>query len=223
MRAKRQPVSKQPQMFLCHSHADKPFVRTLARDLSSLGVHVWMDEWELEPGDSLHGCIGRALESAARVGVVLSPASVKSHWCRSELEQALTREKRSGEKIAIPLLHRAVKPPPFLEGRLYADFTRSYFSALTQVAGFLSQLPVREVAEAIHHRKPGTLEDAVACLEAAGWKGMKYIEADAYERVRKILRQSGIPLEGDEFEVVLTPKKRPGRRRPLRRRIPVKK
>jgi hypothetical protein len=26
---------------------------------------VWMDEWELEPGDSLHGVIGEALSSVA--------------------------------------------------------------------------------------------------------------------------------------------------------------
>ena len=53
------------QFFLCHSHSDKPFVRRLARDLSELAVDVWLDEWELAPGDSLHGCIGDAISSVA--------------------------------------------------------------------------------------------------------------------------------------------------------------
>jgi hypothetical protein len=223
MPSNRQAVSKQPQVFLCHSHADKNFVRKLARDLSTVGVHVWMDEWELEPGDSLHGCIGDALKRAAHVGVVLSPDSVRSRWCKAELEHALTREKRGGNKIVIPMLHRRVDLPPFLDGRLYADFNRSYFGSLVQVAGFLNNLPIREVVEAIHSHKPKNMTDAMVCLEAAGWKGMKYIEANAYEQLRRIFKRSGVSLEGDEFEVVLTPRKKRGHRKALRRRIPVKK
>jgi hypothetical protein len=203
---------------------DKPFVRRLAGHLSGLGVHVWLDEWELEPGDSLHGCIGHALHTVSHVGVVLSPASVSSRWCQSELEQALAREKAKGEKIAIPLLYRRVSPPPFLAGRLYADFSRSYFAALTQLGGFLNKLPVREINEAIALRKPKTVEDTVACLEAAGWKGMKYVEAADFEQVRKIFGQAGVNLNDDQFELVLGAKRRsPAQKKPLVRRIQVKK
>lgn len=86
-------------IFLCHSHTDKVFVRQLAKDLEFLDVAVWFDEWELSVGDSLHGCIGAALNCAAFIGVVLSPDSIMSKWCRDELEQALSREKRTGAKI----------------------------------------------------------------------------------------------------------------------------
>jgi hypothetical protein len=216
-------AKKQAQIFLCHSHADKPFVRKLAGHLSGLGVHVWLDEWELEPGDSLHSCIGQALQTVAHVGVVLSPDSVSSRWCQSELEQALTREKSTGDKVAIPLLHRRVSPPPFLAGRLYADFSRSYYGALTQVAGLLNKLPVREITEAIVLRKPKTVDDTVACLEAAGWKGIKYVEAADYEQVRRILKQSGVNLDSNEFEIVLRPRSSKVARKKLPRRIPMKK
>ena len=209
-------AKKQIQMFLCHSHSDKPFVRKLAGHLSTLGVNVWMDEWEIEPGDLLHDRIGRALETVAHVGVVLSPDSVASRWWQSELDQALTREKSSGNKIAISLLHRRVSPPPFLAGRLYVDFSQSYFSALTKVVGLLNRLPVRDIAEAIVQRKPKTIDDTIACLEAAGWKGIKYVEAADYVRIQKILKQAGVDLRTNEFELVLRPKKRiRGRERPL--------
>ncbi len=217
-------MGKKPvQIFLCHSHSDKPFVRKLARHLSDLNVHVWMDEWELEPGDSLHGCIGQALQTVAYVGIVLSPASVSSRWCQSELEQVLTRERATGDKIAIPLLYRRVSPPPFLAGRLYADFSRSYFAALTQVAGLLNRIPVREIAEAICQCRPKTLDETVACLESAGWKGMKYVDAASYERVRKIFKQSGVDLKVDEFELVLRPKKNAKGRKKVVRRFKIKK
>ena len=217
-------AKKQAQIFLCHSHADKLFVRKLAGHLSDLGVRVWLDEWELEPGDSLHGCIGQALQTVAKVGVVLSPNSVASRWCQSELEQALTREKSTGGTIAIPLLHRRVLPPPFLAGRLYADFSRYYFTALTRLTGFLHGLPVREIADAVAHRKPKSLDDTIDCLEAAGWKGMKYVAAANYEQVRKIFKQSGVVLDSDEFDLVLVPKKKArGKKKPILRRIKMKK
>ena len=196
------------QLFLCHSHKDKPFVRRLARDLSELGVDVWMDEWELSPGDSLHTCIGTALSSIAFVGVVLSPASAKSKWCQSELEHALAREKQKGRTIAIPLLYRKVEPPPFLLGRLYADFTNSYFGALAQVAGFIHDLPVREVREQIVAANPATVESVKTCLEAAGWNGIKYLDEDDYTQLVRLLGKAGIKIKSDEFDIVRPVSKR---------------
>ena len=70
--------ANKPDLFLCHSSADKRFVRQLANDLSTLDVNPWFDEWELAPGDSLHESIGAALEKSAYIGVVLSPTSVQS-------------------------------------------------------------------------------------------------------------------------------------------------
>lgn len=217
------PSKRQAQIFLCHSHADKRFVRKLAGHLSILGVNVWMDEWELEPGDSLHECIGQALNSVAYVGVVLSPDSVSSLWCQSELEQALTREKSTRLKIAIPMLYRRVSVPPFLAGRLYIDFSRSYFTALTQVAGFLNGLPVREVAEVITNRPPKTLNNTIMLLEAAGWKGMRYVKAADYEKVQKIFRESGVVVNSDEFELVIRPGRSRGKKKTIPRRFKLKK
>jgi hypothetical protein len=55
-------MSEKRHLFLCHSSKDKKFVRQLAEELTELSVDVWLDEWELQPGDSLHECIGSALE-----------------------------------------------------------------------------------------------------------------------------------------------------------------
>lgn len=197
-------------MFLCHSHKDKPFVRKLAGHLSHLGVHIWMDEWELEPGDSLHSCIGRALDEAAYIGIVLSPDSVASKWCRSELDHALTREKSIGRKVAIPLLYRDVKPPPFLAGRQFVDFSQTYFAALTQVAGFLHQLPARELTEAINSAKLKKIDDSISCLESAGWKGIKWVDRSKYERLRKSLKESGVNVGSHGFEVIVKPPPKSG-------------
>lgn len=133
-------------LFVCYSHTDKDFVCRLSRDLSLLCAAVWLDEWELQVGDSLHQCIGEALEQAAYVAVVVSPDSVRSRWCQAELEQALTREKRTGKKVVLPLLHKRVMLPAFLEGRVYLDFDNSYFRSLAQLAAFLHGASGQEVA-----------------------------------------------------------------------------
>jgi hypothetical protein len=40
-------------VFLSHNEKDKPFVKKLARDLDSHGVKYWLDEAEINVGDSL--------------------------------------------------------------------------------------------------------------------------------------------------------------------------
>lgn len=190
------------QLFLCHSHSDKPFVRRLAKDLSELSVDVWLDEWELAPGDSLHECIGNAISTVAYVGVVLSPDSVKSNWCRSELQQGLAREKRSGNKVVIPLLYKRVTPPPFLEDRFYPNFSKSYMVALAQLAAFVHQLPQRELTEGLAELRPKTLQQVKNILESIGWKGVQYISAKDYETLRRILKRSGVVITEDEFDLV---------------------
>jgi hypothetical protein len=210
-------------LFLCHSHDDKPFVRKLAGHLSELGVDVWLDEWELAPGDSLHDCIGAALASASYVGVVLSPDSVASRWCKSELQQALAREKRTGETVILPLLYRRVTPPPFLEDRLYANFTRSYFTALTELAAFVHGVHQPTVARELADRKPRSVAETVEILEAGGWKGVKYMSERDYVALRRLLSRAGIKLQSDEFDIVPRARARSSKKTSRSRRYHVKK
>ncbi len=133
----RPKVQAAPTLFLCHSSRDKRFARRIARDLSGLGVAVWYDDWQLEAGDSLHDCIAKAIEESSCVGVVLSPDSMNSRWCKAELSQALAREKRTGEKLVLPILYRRVEIPPILEDRLYLHFSRLYWIKLASLASIL--------------------------------------------------------------------------------------
>src|SRR5437899_45017 len=111
-------MSAKPHVFLCHSHADKPFVRRIAKELDELNVDVWLDEWELSTGDSLHDCIGSALDASAYVAVTLSRHSIRSKWCRSELRAALAREMTLNRNLVLPILRQRVRVPAFLADRL---------------------------------------------------------------------------------------------------------
>lgn len=111
-------------IFLSHSHADKPFVRKLKEALNKRGVKdVWIDEAEILIGDSLMQKIEEGLKKTRYFGVVLSPRSVESPWVKKELEAALNKELKTGSIVVLPLLYEHCDLPPFLEGKLYADFT----------------------------------------------------------------------------------------------------
>src|SRR5688500_14256253 len=49
-------------VFLSHSSKDKAVVRPLAERLRADGVKVWLDEWEIQPGDSIPAKIEEGLE-----------------------------------------------------------------------------------------------------------------------------------------------------------------
>ncbi len=210
------------QIFLCHSHSDKPFVRKLAGHLSELDIKVWLDEWELKPGDSLHGCIEKALQEAAYLGVILSPESVASKWCQNELTYALSLQKHAKDQVAIPLLVRDVLMPLSLSDRLFIDFRVSYFSALTMLAGFIHKLPNMELTQSISRSKPRNMDHTITHLENAGWNGIKYMEAADFEQLQELLKKAGVDVESDQFDVVVQNNRKLSRKSqaiPQRRKI----
>lgn len=117
---------KQPKLFLSHSHQDKRFVRPLARKLEEHGIGVWLDEAELNIGDSLLARISEAVYDVDLVVAVLSKASVVSSWVKEELEMAMTRQIAGKRVTVLLLLKEECNVPKYLKGKIYADFTTSY-------------------------------------------------------------------------------------------------
>jgi hypothetical protein len=111
------------KIFLSHTKVDKTFVRKLAADLRNNGHTVWIDEAEINIGDSLIGKIRNGLESVDYVAAILSKASIESEWVKKELEIASNREIKEKRIIVLPILIENVKLPGFLEGKLYGDFS----------------------------------------------------------------------------------------------------
>jgi TIR domain len=110
-------------IFLAHSSADKQFTRKLAHTLRERGVVVWIDEAEIKVGDSLFAKIGAGITDMAYLGVVLSPRSAKSDWVKREVEIALTKEMNGRKVVVLPILYKQCDIPPFLQSKLYADFS----------------------------------------------------------------------------------------------------
>jgi hypothetical protein len=113
-------------IFLSHTGVDKPFVRQLRKDLLARGVpRVWLDEAEIEIGDSLIAKIEEGMKLSRYVAVVLSKKSINAPWVKKELDVAMNREIASSEVVVLPLLYEECELPEFLKGKLYADFSKS--------------------------------------------------------------------------------------------------
>lgn len=110
-------------IFLSHSHADKPFARRLAADLRKAGHAVWIDEAEINIGDSLIEKIREGLDQVDFIAAVITAASVTSKWVTRELDIASNREIEENRVVVLPLLLEAVELPGFLKGKFYGDFT----------------------------------------------------------------------------------------------------
>jgi len=110
-------------IFLSHSHADKPFARRLAADLRLAGHAVWIDEAEINIGDSLIEKIRDGLDQVDYVAAILSSASITSPWVTKELDIASNREIKENRVVVLPLMVEKVELPGFLMGKFYGDFT----------------------------------------------------------------------------------------------------
>lgn len=113
-------------LFLSYSHKDSTFVNRLASKLVQSRVHIWMDKLEIRVGDTLLEKIQKAVRTSGQLGIILSKSSVRSKWCREEVNAGLTRQLKSRKVIILPILIEECTIPPFLASRKYADFTKGF-------------------------------------------------------------------------------------------------
>lgn len=99
-------------------------MRKLASRLEQSGAKIWIDEAEINIGDSLIQKIGDAIDNTDFVAVVLSTQSVNSEWVQRELRIALSNELSSRRDSILPILYEKIEMPAFLRDKVYADFSR---------------------------------------------------------------------------------------------------
>ena len=100
------------KVFLSHAMADAAQAEDLASRLEAEGFDVWRSDRDLEPGTNWALAIGKALESARAMVVLLSPDSVKSEWVIKEIDFALNSPKY--EWRVIPVLLRPTADFPWI-------------------------------------------------------------------------------------------------------------
>jgi hypothetical protein len=93
-----------PKVFLSHASDDKDrFVLEFANRLMANGVDVWLDAWEINPGDNpVKKIFEEGLKECQAVILVMSAVSVQKPWVRAELDHAFVK-RVEGRARLIPL------------------------------------------------------------------------------------------------------------------------
>ena len=124
-----------PKVFLSHASEDKDFVVEFASRLRKRGVDVWLDRWEIHPGDSLVDKIfEEGIATAKAVIVVLSRHSVDKPWVREELDTAVIRKINHLSKL-IPVVIDDCKVPEALRATVWEKIgdLKSYGPSLDRI------------------------------------------------------------------------------------------
>lgn len=126
------------KIFLSYAASDRQVAGRLAEGLRCEGLEVWAAEKEVLPGDNYGLQIGRALESAEAMAVLVSPESMQSASVQSEINYALGASNFAGRLI--PVIVRPTRSMPWIMERFPSvkvggDVGR----AAKQLAGMLRQ------------------------------------------------------------------------------------
>jgi hypothetical protein len=89
------------RIFLSHVPSDQHWARKLSEQLEAAGFEVFDPFDGLLPGDNWSLKIGRALDTADAMIVLISPAAASSTWVQSEIQYALGSERFQDRLILV--------------------------------------------------------------------------------------------------------------------------
>lgn len=91
------------QLFISYNQKDRELATALAVQLRLVGIDVFLDAWEIEPGDSIPGKVNSALGLVNTVLVLWSEDAASSRWVGAELETALALHLEDGSVRVVPV------------------------------------------------------------------------------------------------------------------------
>jgi hypothetical protein len=115
-------------VFLSHARKDSALARQLAERLTRAGLTVWIADDQIVPGENWAKKIGKALDAAGLMVILLTPRALESDSVRQDIEFALSSRK--------------------FEGRVFSVFVGSTLEAGKDMPWILLKLPHARVESA---------------------------------------------------------------------------
>src|SRR6266481_3050805 len=111
-------------VFICHAGPDKSaYVRPFVESLRDHGITYWFDEAEIRWGASIISKVNDGLKRSRFVIVFLSPNFLQRNFPEAELNNALSREIKTGSVVVLPILiasdTEVFEKYPLLSSKLY--------------------------------------------------------------------------------------------------------
>lgn len=115
-------------VFLSHNGKDKPAVEHIARLLrDEYDLKVWLDKWNLVPGEPWQDALEDALDDCQTFAVFLGPSGI-GPWENEEMRSAIEDRVQDKNRRVIPVLlpgapdNRDLQLPRFLRRATWVDF-----------------------------------------------------------------------------------------------------
>jgi len=109
-------------VFLSYAAEDAAWARMLAEQLRGHGLSLFLDQWNIQPGDVLIHELDRAIIAAVSGIAMISPATARCGRAMEEYAALATASAERGLRFIPVLLGQAV-PPPFARNRVWRDFS----------------------------------------------------------------------------------------------------
>jgi hypothetical protein len=113
-------------VFISHRNNDTSLAIRLANDIRNAGHQVWLDEWNIQLGDSIIERINEGLAGSSIVIVCYSASNVTSPWMSREWMSALARKLNGYDVRVIPVRLSGGVPPAILADIKYADLVQNW-------------------------------------------------------------------------------------------------
>ncbi len=112
---------KQWDVFVSYARKDCEWVRALAENLHNSDLDVFLDEWEIGPGDVVLHKIDEGLRKSRNGIVVVTPTALSRPWVLEEYA-AMARMAVENAKRLVPVLLADADMPAILANRHWVDF-----------------------------------------------------------------------------------------------------
>ena len=120
-------------VFISHRRADAAQAEKLAIDIKNRGHKVWLDDWEINIGDSIVGRMQEGLEVASYLVLCYSEKGVTAPWISREWMSALARQMQGAKVKILPVLLTGGNPPAILSDIQYADLVADWHTGVEQL------------------------------------------------------------------------------------------
>jgi hypothetical protein len=117
-----------PKVFVSYHYANKDIAQKIAKELRKASSYVWIDEAEINVGDSIKEKIEDGLNKSDYFLILLSTEARNSNWVNSEITKAISL----GKKI-LPVKIDNSEAPDMLKNIAYADLSDSFEKGIQKV------------------------------------------------------------------------------------------
>lgn len=123
-------------VFLSHSSLDKERVRRLGEQLRADGLRVWLDAFEIRPGDHIGAQLDAGLEGSRVLLLCMSPHAFGSEWVQLEHWSRRFRDPLNRERRFLPVLFETCDLPDSLAAYRYVDYRAESPAAYAEIVTF---------------------------------------------------------------------------------------